>query len=1073
MLPSNIQGYLYKVFMNTFIEKTMNVYPTMSCSGSPPIPGGPAPNLGGAAQAPKVVRDIRIVIDPNKNLKNNLVRSIFVSGAFGFDQNKNVLIDSESVCWIYYSQKNLNHILKNFNSNGHSIPLSLVILDPLVNFEIKNLFVFQFFAGFVSKLKFDELFTFFYFFVLADAFGLDALCCDGDVEYDLEMFLIGVSSMVNRDNVKFAYVMISLIIMLSQQKKVLFEVVRSFNLIQKEVCHNNHAFMTKSLMGILCVKGVVIEGDFRRAFERLIYFADRKEGFLDSLSFSKVDFPIISEEAVNSDHFSTQKIEENIREVSGVDKNCNHSIETRMKMIIPDNFEVSVPLMDDKNVCPEPVTDEQDLEYDYYYDEEELEEEEQVEEEEDLEHDLEKCFIDLCTTMRCVIKTQLNVKKKIVNYEFKVHKVFVKKIETERIVDPINFLKKNHFSFVEPFVLNAKSLSNDPIAFDDEDVSIDKWWDAGCNSDEISLKLEKKRKNYFSFAYRYNLVVGKFQHKTIQWKISFINSSINSRPQNESVKIENIDRFITKLKEDDLFDELEDEINEYFEFDKMFSEMTKLKLNLVQTDNLFELHRDNLILIRFFKNNLVVKEMDKIVSLGAVSSNDDFCADSKMKHYIWDNLLNVEKLADAKIIYVWIPVRRRFVNLNRFESSVEKSKRIYGIAVNEEKRKEVIARINSKIKGEIADSEYKMLVDMVYNRFEKRLNFGEVRNVIKKIIWKLAVEEVEKINVLWKPINLQVLMYYRFGSSLRNKKTNYMLNMKSETILNLFWRENFPNYNFSMFTRFVDWSIFDKFQIYNIFWNNDAVSKTSICHDELWDKLVNLRVKFILKAKPSTRSLKLRYFRELKDKLGPKLALKFVDLMIRNDDNKFIFDFQKENELENVNSLFRIYSDLHCSQFQVSEFSDEAIQLINNFKWRLVNKRTVLKKFKSFCSPIVKKVLFNDVISIDEEFCNDFILNKEVMCRPVVESNHVFDFKIDVTKPRVDVVELFDVFTKRCMKGLHCVMKNLFMKKEEFIFVWKNLVQSLEQRVQSRLKHVKINRNHDRLNQMVEKSEDV
>jgi hypothetical protein len=128
-----------------------------------------------------------------------------------------------------------------------------------------------------------------------------------------------------------------------------------------------------------------------------------------------------------------------------------------------------------------------------------------------------------------------------------LHQIFIKQIPISRIVDPTKYIRKNNFSFAKLFTLEAKSLSNNPNACDVEDCDVEKSWNSGLNSDEINLRLEEKRKKYFSEIFRYNLIIGKFNQKSVQWKITFLNSNINSRPQSETIKKENIERFILKL----------------------------------------------------------------------------------------------------------------------------------------------------------------------------------------------------------------------------------------------------------------------------------------------------------------------------------------------------------------------------------------------------------------------------------------------------------------------------------------------------------------------------------------------
>jgi hypothetical protein len=158
----------------------------------------------------------------------------------------------------------------------------------------------------------------------------------------------------------------------------------------------------------------------------------------------------------------------------------------------------------------------------------------------------------------------------------------------------------------------------------------------------------------------------------------------------------------------------------------------------------------------------------------------------------------------------------------------------------------------------------------------------------------LALEEIDEGNTMWKSFNRQVLSYYRFVSSLRRKKHDYLLEMKSETILSLFLKENFPRENILWGSNCINWEIFEKFNICNIYWDKNAISNTTKSRGCLWDKLLNLHTKFISKSKSINGKLKLRYFRELKDKLGPELTTKFVDLAISNLNDKFILDFQEK-----------------------------------------------------------------------------------------------------------------------------------------------------------------------------------
>jgi hypothetical protein len=100
-----------------------------------------------------------------------------------------------------------------------------------------------------------------------------------------------------------------------------------------------------------------------------------------------------------------------------------------------------------------------------------------------------------------------------------------------KIFDPCNFVQEKNLKFEKLFTLEAKSADNDPNFYDDEDYDCKRWWKKGMNCKEINDKLFIKRKKYFSWQYRYDMIIGKFKQKSLQWKLSFLNAKINSVPQ--------------------------------------------------------------------------------------------------------------------------------------------------------------------------------------------------------------------------------------------------------------------------------------------------------------------------------------------------------------------------------------------------------------------------------------------------------------------------------------------------------------------------------------------------------------
>jgi hypothetical protein len=102
------------------------------------------------------------------------------------------------------------------------------------------------------------------------------------------------------------------------------------------------------------------------------------------------------------------------------------------------------------------------------------------------------------------------------------------------------------------------------------------------------------------------------------------------------------------------------------------------------------------------------------------------------------------------------------------------------------------------------------------------------------------------------------MQYYKFGSWLKKKNSNYFLSFKTETILELFLRENFPDDCNSMLSEGIDRELIKRYQIQNIFWNENAVSEASKFRKKYWDELLKIRAKLILKSKISQASIKFK-----------------------------------------------------------------------------------------------------------------------------------------------------------------------------------------------------------------------
>jgi hypothetical protein len=93
--------------------------------------------------------------------------------------------------------------------------------------------------------------------------------------------------------------------------------------------------------------------------------------------------------------------------------------------------------------------------------------------------------------------------------------------------------------------------------------------------------------------------------------------------------------------------------------------------------------------------------------------------------------------------------------------------------------------------NKVNDEEKSMLKRMSVNNYSEKIQFNQVRNVIKKEIWKLAMQEVKQL----KSKNQakcagQILFYYRFRSTNKRKRITYISQISDQTIIILHDLEN-------------------------------------------------------------------------------------------------------------------------------------------------------------------------------------------------------------------------------------------------------------------------------------------
>jgi hypothetical protein len=84
----------------------------------------------------------------------------------------------------------------------------------------------------------------------------------------------------------------------------------------------------------------------------------------------------------------------------------------------------------------------------------------------------------------------------------------------------------------------------------------------------------------------------------------------------------------------------------------------------------------------------------------------------------------------------------------------------------------------------VSYEEKAMKKRMSMNSYSKKLQFNDVRNVVKKEIWKQAMLEMKQLkSSIQAKYAKQLLFYCRFGSTNKRKKKNYMSQINDQQLL--------------------------------------------------------------------------------------------------------------------------------------------------------------------------------------------------------------------------------------------------------------------------------------------------
>jgi hypothetical protein len=210
-------------------------------------------------------------------------------------------------------------------------------------------------------------------------------------------------------------------------------------------------------------------------------------------------------------------------------------------------------------------------------------------------------------------------------------------------------------------------------------------------------------------------------------------------------------------------------------------------------------------------------------------------------------------------------------------------------------------------------------------------------------LWKISLFVLKEHQTLKCDIRntRQILQFYRFGSCNENKKGNYTHNLKDSLILDIYKMEYLNERSLILEDQ---WNFIHQFQLKELFWDNDAISKTKIFMNSIFDCYTKERAKRLQNRKRMVSDPITKKYERLR--LEQKIGKGLTDVFCGNNDGsreylcKFCSKFGVESKfLRKYNSV--VYPHIGITQLPTTKDQSDVIKM---FKWREIDEVRNVKK---------------------------------------------------------------------------------------------------------------------------------
>jgi phenylalanyl-tRNA synthetase alpha subunit len=141
---------------------------------------------------------------------------------------------------------------------------------------------------------------------------------------------------------------------------------------------------------------------------------------------------------------------------------------------------------------------------------------------------------------------------------------------------------------------------------------------------------------------------------------------------------------------------------------------------------------------------------------------------------------------------------------------------------------------------QLSEDEKNIIFAVSLFKFNLKLSRNDLREVVKVEIHKAACREIGNNMGNYSKKAKNLLLYYRFGSSRKKKKYNYLMQLRDEATTKMYDLEKIPK-TISEMNSTIGFRIARKYQIMEIFWEDNVISETTKHRARIWAALYKIR----------------------------------------------------------------------------------------------------------------------------------------------------------------------------------------------------------------------------------------